>query len=95
MRTEPALHDAVRDLYTAVTFTLARTDAYKIVENSNSEALIGMLQVQVTAQPIPQQQAPQQQVPQPPITIPQQQNGQRPAPILNRQARRQAARKKR
>jgi len=95
MRTEPALHDAVRDLYTSIALTLSNTGAYKIVENSNGEALIGNLQMQVMAQPILQQQAPQQQPPQPPLTIPQQQNGQRPATTLNRQARRQAARKKR
>jgi hypothetical protein len=76
MRTVPDLHNAVRDLYTAITLTFANTGAYKIVENSNDEALIGMLQI--TAQQVPQQQAPQQQPPQPPSTLPQQQNGRRP-----------------
>src|SRR6266496_2081170 len=75
MRTEPKLHEAVRDLYTAITLTFANTGAYKIVENSNKEALIGMLQI---TQQIPQQQAPQQQAPQPPSTISQQQNGHHP-----------------
>src|SRR5260370_5900830 len=35
MRTEPVLHDAIRDLYTAISLTLTNTGAYKIVENSN------------------------------------------------------------
>jgi len=78
MRTEPALHDAVRDLYTAITLTFANTGAYKIVENSNDEALIGMIQMQIAAQQVPQQQAPQQQIPQPPSTLSQQQNGRHP-----------------
>ena len=90
MRTEPALHDAIRDLYTAVTLTLSNTGAYKIVENSNGEALINMMQIQVTAQEAPKQQTPQQ-----PVAIIPQQNGQHPAPSPNRQARRVAARKKR
>jgi hypothetical protein len=76
MRTEPGLHEAIRDLYTAITLTFANTGAYKLVENSNNEALIGMLQI--SSQQVPQQQAPQQQAFQPPPAIPQQQNGQHP-----------------
>ena len=76
MRTEPALHEAVRDLYTAISLTFANTGAYKIVENSNNEALIGMLQI--TQQAV-QQQMPQQQAPQPSAPIPNQQNGHYPS----------------
>ena len=61
MRTVPELHEAVRDLYTAITLTFSKTGAYKIVENSNNEALIGMLQI--TQTPVPQQQAPQSSSP--------------------------------
>ncbi len=57
MRTVPHLHEAIRDLYTAITLTFANTGAYKIVENSNDEAFIGILQI--AQQSIPQQQAPQ------------------------------------
>ncbi len=57
MRTVPNLHEAIRDLYTAITLTFANTGAYKIVENSNDEAFIGILQI--AQQSIPQQQAPQ------------------------------------
>lgn len=56
MRTDPNLHNAVRDLYTAITLTFAHTNAYKIVENSNGEALIGQLGINVQAQT--QQQPP-------------------------------------
>ena len=52
MRTEPVLHDAVRDLYSAITLTFAQTGAYKLVENSNGEALIGMLNINMQ---LPQQ----------------------------------------
>lgn len=71
MRTSPNLHEAIRDLYTAITLTFANTGAYKIVENSNDEAMIGMLQ-------IAQQQPPQQQAPQPASITSQHQNGQHP-----------------
>lgn len=54
MRDIPQLHEAVRDLYTAITLTFPNTGAYKIVENSNNEALIGMLQI--TQQQVMQQQ---------------------------------------
>lgn len=53
LRDAPDLHEAVRDLYTAITLTFSNTGAYKLVENSNNEALIGMLQIQQ-----PQQQPP-------------------------------------
>jgi hypothetical protein len=86
MRTEPALHDAVRDLYTAIALTFANTGAYKLVENSNDEALIGMLQI--TAPQVPQQQVSQQRVSHPPPAAPQQQNGRHPAQHPNRSARR-------
>jgi len=39
MRTEPKLHDAVQDLYTAISLTLSNTGAYKIAENSNAKLL--------------------------------------------------------
>ncbi|HWS85270.1 MAG TPA: hypothetical protein VN207_13530 [Ktedonobacteraceae bacterium] len=86
MRTEPELHDAVRDLYTAITLTFSHTGAYKIVENSDGEALIGMLNFNV------QQQPPQEPVSTDvPTTSPIE-------PFLasapNRQARRQASKKK-
>src|SRR5439155_17751617 len=90
MRTEPKLHDAVRDLYTAVSLTLSNTGAYKIVENSNGEALIGMLNINVQQQP--QQDSPTTTAPTSPVTptVPSV-----PTPAPNRQARRQAAKKKR
>ena len=47
MRTEPELHNAVRDLYTAIMLTFAHTGAYKIVENSNGEAVIGMFNINI------------------------------------------------
>lgn len=68
MRDVPKLHEAVRDLYTAITLTFSSTGAYKIVENSNNEALIGMLQI---ASP----QAHQQSVDLPSSSISHQQNG--------------------
>jgi len=71
LRTVPDLHEAIRDLYTAITLTFANTGAYKIVENGNNEAMIGMLQ-------IAQQQIPQQQAPQSASMITQHQNGRRP-----------------
>jgi Serine dehydrogenase proteinase len=85
MRTEPVLHDAIRDLYTAISLTLTNTGAYKIVENSNGEALIGMLNINIQQQP--PQGPPTATAPTSPVTP--------PAPTPNRQARRQAARKKR
>lgn len=86
LRTEPVLHDAIRDLYTAITLTFAGTGAYKIVENSNGEALIGMLNINVQQQP--------QQMP-PPTTVPASPVPSVPGPFLNRQARRHPAKKKR
>lgn len=83
LRTVPELHEAIRDLYTAISLTFANTAAYKIVENSNDEALIG--QVQFTAQ-VAQQQAPLS-----PSPIPQQQNGRHPT----RQQTRSTRKKKR
>ena len=85
MRTEPKLHEAVRDLYTAITLTFSNTGAYKIVENSNNEAQIGLLQI--AQQQVPQQLAPQQQAPQPSLNIPPQQNGQHPTPHTVRSTR--------
>jgi hypothetical protein len=85
MRTEPRLHDAVRNLYTAIMLTFTNTGAYKIVENSNGEALIGMLNINVQQQP--QQGATPTTSPIAP-SIP-------PTPTPNRQARRAAAKKKR
>ncbi len=82
LRTEPVLHDAIRDLYTAISLTLANTGAYKIVENSNGEALIGMLNINV-------QQQPQQDSP-PTTAVPS-----LPTTNHNRQARRQVSKKKR
>jgi Serine dehydrogenase proteinase len=88
MRTEPNLHNAVRELYTAITLTFNKTVAYKIVENSDGEALIGMLNINL------QQQPPQDIPPTPPAVSPV------PSPSTppltpNRQVRRQAAKKKR
>lgn len=70
MRSNPELHETVRDLYTAISLTFSNTNAYKIVENSNNEALIGLVQMQ---QILPQQQA--QQPSSPPSTP---QNGHQP-----------------
>ncbi len=87
MRTEPALHDAIRDLYTAVSLTFSSTNAYKIVENSNGEALIGNLSINV--QPQAQQEPP-------PATSPVVQPVSPAHPhVPNRQERRRAAKKKR
>lgn len=63
MRNAPELHEAVRDLYAAIMVTFSGTGAYKIVENGNSEALIGMLQI--SQQALPQQQLPQSSLPTP------------------------------
>ena len=82
LRTEPVLHDAIRDLYTAISLTLTNTGAYKIVENSNGEALIGMLNINL-------QQQPQQGSP-PTTAVPS-----LPTTNRNRQARRQVSKKKR
>lgn len=87
MRTEPKLHDAVRDVYTAISLTLSSTNAYKIVENSNGEAVIGMVNLNVQVQP--QQGSPTAPTPVAP-TVPS-----TPTPGPNRQARRQGAKKKR
>jgi hypothetical protein len=90
MRTESKLHNAVRELYTAITLTFSKTAAYKIVENSNEEALIGMLNINV------QQQPPQNIPPTPPPTSPVTPTiPSTPRPPPNRQARRRAAKKKR
>jgi hypothetical protein len=86
MRTEPELHDAVRDLYTAITLTFTNTGAYKIVENSNGEALIGMLNINIQQQP--PQEPPSSAAPASPIPSV-------PPPTPNRQARRQTAKEKR
>lgn len=88
MRTEPVLHDAIRDLYTAITLTLGNTNAYKIVENSNGEALIGMLNININKQQPSQQESLPTTSPISPVPL-------TPNPMPNRQARRQAARKKR
>jgi hypothetical protein len=76
MRTVKDLHEAIRDLHIAIMQTFMGTMAYKIVENGQHEALIGMVQVNVPTQQI-------------------QQPNQQPTPHLNRQARRQATKKKR
>lgn len=85
MRTEPKLHDAVRDLYTAISLTLSNTNAYKLVENSNGEALIGMVNFNVQLQqgltPTAPPAAP---------TVPS-----TPTPGPNRPAKRQGAKRKR
>ena len=88
MRTEPDLHEAVRDLYTAIMLTLANTGAYKIVENSKGEALIGMLNINVQQQQ-PLQGPPPTTSPVAPPSPP------APTPPPNRSARRQAAKRKR
>ena len=86
IRKEPVLHDAIRDLYTAISLSLSNTGAYKIVENSNGEALIGMT-LNINVQLQPQQEPPPATVPTSPV-----------APLVpsfpNRQARRQAAKKR-
>lgn len=86
LRTEPVLHDAIRDLYTAISLTLTNTGAYKIVENSNGEALIGMLNINT------QQQAQQDSPPTTTATSPV--TPTIPTPTPNWQVRRQVAKKK-
>ncbi len=62
MRSDPALHEAVRDLYTAIMLTFGNTGAFKMFENDKHEALIQAAQVQVASAPPAglQQPAPQQ-----------------------------------
>jgi hypothetical protein len=84
MRTEPKLHDAVRDLYTAITLTFSHTGAFRIVENSDGEALIGLLNVNV-------QQRPSQEFASTDVSaaLPIE-----PPPVPNRKARRQESKRK-
>ncbi len=65
MSTVPDLHEAIRDLYTAIMLTFMNTGAYKIVENGQQEALIGMVNVNVNLIPQQVQQPTQQPVPNP------------------------------
>lgn len=61
MHANPELHNAVRDLYIATMLTFSNTMAYKIVENSNHEALVGLLQINAQQNNVtPQQQIPDQ-----------------------------------
>lgn len=46
MNTQPALRDAVWDLYLATSITFLNSGAYKSFENSNNEALIRQIQMQ-------------------------------------------------
>ena len=46
MRQDPQLHEAVRELYTALMVTFSNTGAYKIFENGCGEALIQQIQMQ-------------------------------------------------
>ena len=50
MRTQPDLHNAVRELYAAIMVTFEGTLAFKIVENNQNEAVIGAIQVQIQPQ---------------------------------------------
>ena len=86
MRTNPELHEAIRDLYSATVLTLSNTGAYKIVENSNGEALIGMLNFNVQQQP-PQEPGSTDLPTTSPIEPP-------PTPASNRQGRRHPPKKK-
>jgi len=86
MRTDSALHAAVRDLYTAVMLTFAKTAAYKIVENSNHDALIGTVQVNV--QPVPLQQPPEQSRQNSRITLPRNKQEERRQLASNKRRRR-------
>lgn len=64
LRTNPALQNAIWDLHLALQLTFSMTDAYKIFENHNNEALIKQLSVRQAIQPqtaTPQQQPPQSQ----------------------------------
>jgi hypothetical protein len=66
-----ALNEAVWGLHLAISITFTSSGAFKIVENSKGDALVGLAQllnVQLMAQPIPQQppQPPPQAPPAPP-----------------------------
>jgi hypothetical protein len=68
MRTDSALHAAIRDLYTAIMLTFSNTAAYKIFENSNRDALIG--QVQLNVPQTSQERSPEQSEQNPQIALP-------------------------
>jgi hypothetical protein len=87
MRTEPELHNAVRDLYTAIMLTFAHTGAYKIVENSNGEAVIGMFNINI---PQLQEEAQPTENSSPPVLGPKLHS----AALSSRKTRRRTTRKK-
>lgn len=65
LRTDPKLHEAIRDLYVALMLTFDNTGTYKIFENSKHEAHIYGINIQIQAStPAPAPVVPQQQ-PQP------------------------------
>ncbi len=64
MRTEPQLHEAVRELYTALTLTFDNTGAGKIFENTAGDALMSV--IDLVQQPPPQPPQPQPPQPHPP-----------------------------
>lgn len=62
MHTEPILHEAVRDLYIAIMLTFGSTNAYKIAENNQNEAIVGMVNISVQQNNIPVLVPPQQRL---------------------------------
>lgn len=55
MRTEPRLRDAVWDVYTATMISFSGTGAFSIFENSNNEALVRVMHLEIAPQlpPVP------------------------------------------
>jgi hypothetical protein len=60
MRTQPELHEAVRDLFAAIRLTFERSGAYKLFENHQSEALINIAITQIIGEPAPTTKLPRQ-----------------------------------
>jgi hypothetical protein len=56
MRKDPQLHDAIRDLYTAIMLTFTGTDAFKIFENDIHDSFIQSAKVEVKMAPEAMQQ---------------------------------------
>src|SRR5262249_30150231 len=53
LRTQPTLHEALHDLYTALMITFANTGVYKLFENSRSSDDTLVLALNVVQQPQP------------------------------------------
>jgi hypothetical protein len=69
LTTKPDLAAAVWGLHLAISITFTSSGAFKIVENSKGDALVGVAQA-IGLQLIPQPMPPQPQQPQPPAPLP-------------------------